>query len=511
MSIERAGGSAEGGSASLRTVGRGALGLLSGSAVSALANFGIAVLVARLLSQESAGIFFASTSLFALVYGVSRLAADSGLVRFISASRSAGAPYDAASYLRAAVVPILVVSVLVGLSLGVAGPWISEQVLDLPAEASSALWLWAVLIPFAALSDVLVSATRAFDRFAPVVLIEKVARPLAQLMLTVWAAWASLAVTSIVLLWALPYVASALWAMVWLRRLMNRDTVRPLVTSTTPWSEFWGFNWSLSLGSWVKVALQRLDVLIISALRGPVEAAVYVAATRFLVLGQFIGNSFSLSVQPLIARHAARSDREAVRQLYSATTVWLVLVSWPLYLSMITLAPILLSIFGDGYQDAAVVLQILAFAMMAATAIGPVDQVLIMSGRPTWVLANSVVALALNIVLNLLLVPGLGAVGGAIAWGTSILISNAFPLGQLYWWRRIHPFSRAAAGAGILAVACFGAVPLVFTSLVGPATFLTALASLLVSAVLYSGGTWLLRGAFNLDKLPMGRTTGARQ
>ena len=496
---------------SLRTAGRGAIGLLSGSAVSALANFVVAVVVARLLSQESAGSFFAGTALFALVYGISRLAADSGLVRFISASRSAGEPYDPVSYLRAAVVPVVIVSVLIGVSLGVASPWLSEDVLGLPADASRALWLWAVLIPFAALSDVLVSATRAFDRFAPVVVIEKIARPLAQLTLTVWAAWIPLAVTSIVMLWALPYVASSLWAMVWLRRLVTKDTARPLATGTTPWAEFWGFSWSLSMGSWVKVALQRLDVLIISALRSPVEAAVYVAATRFLVLGQLIGNSFSLSVQPLIARHAARSDRDAVRRLYSATTVWLVLVSWPLYLSMITLAPVLLSIFGDGYQGAALVLQILAFAMMAATAIGPVDQVLIMSGRPTWVLANSVVALVLNVILNLLLVPGLGAVGAAIAWGASILISNVFPLSQLFWWKRIHPFSRAAVAAGTLAVACFGAVPLVFQSTTGPATWATAFASLLIALGLYTGGAWLLRGMFNLDELPTKRGVRGRK
>lgn len=313
MSIERIPGPPEGSRDSIGAAGRGALGLLSGSAVSALANFGVAVVVARLLTQQSAGSFFTSIALFALIYGSSRLAADSGLVRFVSTHRSVGEPYDLASYMRAALVPVVGVSAFLGVALAITGPWLSEEVLGLPDGASRGLLLWAVLIPFAASSDVLVSATRAFDTFAPAVFIEKIARPVAQLILTVWAAWVPLAVTSVVMLWALPYLGSALWAALWLRRLAARDGARQLATGVTPWREFWRFNWSLSVASWVKVALQRLDVLLISALRGPIEAAIYVAATRFLVLGQLVGNSFSLSVQPL-HRQACRPLGPSRRQ-----------------------------------------------------------------------------------------------------------------------------------------------------------------------------------------------------
>ena len=59
---------------------------------------------------------------------------------------------------------------------------------------------------------------------------------------------------------------------------------------------------------------------------------------------------------------------------------------------------------------------ILGGAMLVATAVGPVDIVLLMSGKSLWNLLNTAVAVTANIVLNLLLIPHLGITGAAIAW-----------------------------------------------------------------------------------------------
>ena len=77
------------------------------------------------------------------------------------------------------------------------------------------------------------------------------------------------------------------------------------------------------------------------------------------------------------------------------------LVAWPIYISMVVMAPALLSVFGDRYGTASTALMILGGAMLVATAIGPIDMVLLMAGRSRWNLINTVIALIVNVGLNL--------------------------------------------------------------------------------------------------------------
>ena len=80
--------------------------------------------------------------------------------------------------------------------------------------------------------------------------------------------------------------------------------------------------------------------------------------------------------------------------------------------------------------------------MLVATAVGTVDMVLLMGGKSSWNLFNTVVALSSNIVLNLLLIPRYGGTGAAIAWSSSIIFTNLLPLGQVWKFLGMHPFGR---------------------------------------------------------------------
>ena len=68
-------------------------------------------------------------------------------------------------------------------------------------------------------------------------------------------------------------------------------------------------------------------------------------------------------------------------------------LAWPLYFTLAVFAPLLLQVFKPQYAAGATSLELLAVAMLVATAIGPVDIVLLMGGRSMWNLFNVVVAL----------------------------------------------------------------------------------------------------------------------
>ena len=117
-----------------------------------------------------------------------------------------------------------------------------------------------------------------------------------------------------------------------------------------PWREFWAFTWPRAVNSLAALALQRLDILLVTVLAGPAAAAVYTAATRFLVVGQLVNASISTAAQPRLAEVLAVDDRASARSVYRSATAWIVLLTWPLYLVCAVFAESVLSIFGDGYD-----------------------------------------------------------------------------------------------------------------------------------------------------------------
>ena len=122
----------------------------------------------------------------------------------------------------------------------------------------------------------------------------------------------------------------------------------------------------------------------------------YAAATRYLAFGQFIGVAIIQVVGPKLSEVLAAHDLDRARLVYSTATWWLMALAWPLYLTMVVLAPSLLSFFGPAYQQADDVLRILGVSMLVATLVGPVDMVLLMAGKSSWNLLNTIVAIAVE-------------------------------------------------------------------------------------------------------------------
>ena len=80
--------------------------------------------------------------------------------------------------------------------------------------------------------------------------------------------------------------------------------------------------------------------------------------------------------------------------------------------------------FGHSYRAGTPVMIILAASMLVATASGQVDMVLTTTGRSSWSLANGATALAVNVSLDLILIPRYGITGAAIGWAAAIGVTN---------------------------------------------------------------------------------------
>jgi O-antigen/teichoic acid export membrane protein len=496
----------EGGRDPLRAVARGGAANLVGAVVSTLANLLLSVIVARALSTNDAGVFFSITSLVLLLSTFGRLGTGNGLVYFLPRLRVTGSPEEITQALRLAYRPTLWTSLGIGVLQFVLAPQVAD-LLGAPGDADAilVLRLIAVTLPFAAFGDVLQSATRGFNRMRTTVVVEKIGRPAAQVVLIAAAAPTG-SVVLLVLAWTVPYLPATLASWLPIRRLAAVDRVARFGRPGSGFDarEFWRFTGPRAATALVQIVLQRLDVILVAAIINPSAAALYAAATRFLVVGQFGSQAITLALQPRLSAALARRDNGQANTLYQVSTSWLVLLTWPLYLLVIAFPAGMLSIFGHRYTQATDVVVILCAAMLVATACGQVDSVLMMAGRSTWNMGNAMLGLAVDVAVDLILLPRIGIRGAAIGWAAAILVNNLLPLSQVWFSTRLHPFGRGTligmVVTSVVLVACAAPVRL----LIGD-TLLAAFVAGVLGLLVLAPVAWAMRRPLGLTLFSLRR------
>jgi O-antigen/teichoic acid export membrane protein len=444
----------------LRRLARGGIGGLAAAVVSGLAGLAFVVVVARGLGAEQVGSVFALTSLFLVTLAVVELGSDVALVRFLALRLADRGPRAAAVVLPVVLVPVLVLATAVAIVLAVHGPRLTTSLLGGDGVGPATVLL-AVLVPVAAASDLLLAATRGFGSVRPTVLVDGLVRQGLQPVLALVAVQASDSIVPVVAAWAAPYVLSAALAaraLVALGRTHGwRDGSRPspsLVRATA--SEVWRFAAPRSVTQVAQTAVRRADIPIVAALAGPAAAALYTAASRIVALGQLGIRGIQQMVGPQVARLLGQERPEAAVLVLRTATLWSVTIAWPVYLVAVAVPEHVMAVFGPGYDGGVVALVVLALAMLVGTGAGPVDIVLLMTGRSVASLVNNLAALGANLALNLLLVPRWGATGAAVAWAAAIVVGNALPAAQLRRSLAAPVVDRRVLTSALLAVTTIG-------------------------------------------------------
>lgn len=482
-------------------------GLISfvGAIAAAVLGFALTVLISRVLGASGAGLFFTVAALFFILSNAVELGADTALVWDLPRLRALRRPAELRSTVRIALAPVWVASAASAVALFVLAPDLAAILVDLPQQQEAVLWIQLVapFLVIAAPLTVALAGTRGLGSVIPFTLVSSIGVPLARPLLILVVVAAGLGGTAVLLAWATPLVVAAAVAFAILARQVHRHEAaataddlpaRPLRAQAR---EFWGYATPRCFSAILEIALVWVDVLLVAALSTTRLAGIYAAASRFITTGTLVEGALRVALGPRLSTQLAVGDRRGAERLQETATVWIVALSWPIYLTLAVYGSVLLRLFGDEFVDGAPALAILAFAMAFAMAAGLAQTVLLMSGKAGWQLGNKVVALVLNIVLNLLLVPRYGLEGAAVAWAASILfdavaavVEVRFVVGLRFAARRLVPVMLASA-------ACFGGGGLLVRAIAGD-TVLSLLAYGVLASMAYAGVLWAIRRRLDL-------------
>ena len=482
----------------------GAIGLV-GAGVSAVAGFALVLVVTNFYDADAAGQFFTVTSTFLLMAAIATLGTETGLGRFLLRYEAQDRRGDIPVTIRAAFRPTVACSIVLAVAvLALAEPLADLIGLD-GAGGPESLRVLAVLLPFATVNALSLAGTRAFGRMRMTVLIDKIGRAAAQPIAVLLVSATGTGLLVLTCAWSVPYAAAAVISWFVFRRFLHRRGTYEHTVPTRPTRElnreFWKFTWPRSITRISQMAIQRLDIILIAALRSPTEAAVYTAATRFVALGQFGTQAIQQVLQPKFTALLARKERESLRDVYQISAAWSMALAWPMYV-VVGCAPLAyLGLFGPQYADDGVaVVLLMALAMLFGVATGPADTLLLMSGRSALSLANSLTALTLDITLCLVLIPRMGITGAAIAWAVAVITRCTLAVVQTRLTMSIVSFGSAAGIVALANVLCFAVPLLVLGSLVDVGIVTLALA-LLACVPAYALVLWLARERLMLTVL----------
>ncbi|TDB79351.1 lipopolysaccharide biosynthesis protein [Micromonospora sp. KC721] len=411
-----------GGDREVRRSTRNGLVGLAGAAVNGLLGFLLTVVIVRGFGPAGSGMLFTAIGVVSILAAICCAGADTALVWALP-RRRAGAGGDAARLLPVVLLPVLLVSALVGVAGALAAHRLAPVLLDTP-DGPALLRLAFLALPAIAIMTVLLAAVRALRPVTAVIGIQYVLLPLARPVLVLVAVALGAGVVGGFAGWLLPVVVALVAAAVLLVGPLGLSAGARLRPTGEDWRTLWGFAGPRSVSAIIDASGMWVGVLLTSALAGAAQSGVFAAAGRYALAGLLIMQGLRVAVAPQLSQLLGQGRVDDAVRVYRRVTIVTIVLSWPAYVLLAVFTPGFLSLFGDGFAAGAVPLTVLAVAMMINSGVGIVQTMLLMSGSSSRHLMATLVGLALTVTLGVLLVPAHGALGAAYAWSAGIVAEN---------------------------------------------------------------------------------------
>jgi O-antigen/teichoic acid export membrane protein len=170
----------------------------------------------------------------------------------------------------------------------------------------------------------------------------------------------------------------------------------------------------------------NMDMLLVGFMRGPFDTGLYGAANRLALQINFILVAVNAIVMPMVSTSYARGDHDRLAKTLHFGVRW---TFWPTVLiagALITLPGPILTVFGSRFAAAAGPLRILAVAGFFGAISGPVGAALAVTGHQAVLARVTLIAFAVGLALEVVLIPTLGITGAAIGDAAQTVFWNGW-------------------------------------------------------------------------------------
>jgi O-antigen/teichoic acid export membrane protein len=423
---------------------RGSSLLLLGRVLSVGVNFGTQVMIVRYLSKTDYGVFAYVLAIVGAGKSLAALGLDRAVSRFLPI-------YDEREQRGRLLGSLLMVTATIA-GMGIAFVVFVAALRGLVAggvgesdDAVAVLLILLLLAPVQAFDELLMSVFAVFTRARAIFFRKYVLAPGLRLAAV---GGVVLAGGDVRALAAASVAAAALGVILYswmLVRTLRRGLLRRVRRSELefPVREIFGFALPLLAVDALFLLQNTANIVMLAHFGSATDVADYRAVQPAAHLNLLVMTSFTLLFTPLASRLFARGDTDGVNELYWRTAVWIAVCSFPVFAATFAVAsPVTVGVFGERYAGSGAILALLSLGYYCNAALGFNGLTLRVYGLVRYVVVISIVAAAVNVALNLVLIPLYGAIGAGIATAATMLAHNVLKQAGLRRGTGISVFER---------------------------------------------------------------------
>jgi O-antigen/teichoic acid export membrane protein len=427
-----------------------------GTGINIIITFIASVIITRTVGAELFGKYALSNSIFQLLGVFAVFGLNTGIVKLTSKYNARKDQPTVKGTLISGIVLTALISTVIAVVVVIISPVLATRVFTKAEGISLVLRIHIIGLPAYALMLVINGYSQGLKTLKYTVIVELISRPAIRVIAIAVLFALGLRLFGVVIgtVFALAVAAFMAFGLAVRASPFNFK----LIHAKPVYNELFIYSIPLVLSRFMTVIMARSNTILVGYFKDPTSTGLFGAVVQmapFVSLGLL---SFTRIFSPVIADLWERGELDELRSTYKTVTKWVFSIGLPVFIVFMIFAPSLLRVFGPDFERAATTLRLMATGQVITTVVGPLGYLLAMTGRQKLNLANAIVLAAINVGLNLIMIPKWGIAGAGLATMISLLSINIVRLIQVKRIYGFTPFRRdifKPAIAGAIAAAIF--------------------------------------------------------
>ena len=448
-------------------------------------------LLARWVGAEFLGIYSLANSIMLISEVLGKMGLETGIMRFVSRLNPESDSAKIQKVIASALKMTAVFSLVIMVGLIISSGYIVTQILNEPPLLTSVLIVFAIAIPFNALTLISAFATQGFKRLKYKTLVTQFLNPTLLLASMVICFWFVSTRSSIMVPMLITGIIGFFVMIALLKRVSGVSNDQIIKAKFD--SSLLKFSYPLMFVTILQTFMHWMDILMLGYFTDATTVGLYHPAARTAGLLQALLLSFLSIYAPMMAQFHSEGDRNKMGETYKLVSRWLLMCAIPISAVFIIFPGKVLLLFGPEYLPSAKILVILTWATFIQAIFGAAGPTLSMSGHTILVLWNTIGAFLLNFGLNIFLIPKYGIIGAAIATLISLTAVGFARTIQVGVILKMNFFDRKVIKPIVAGIMVYTGLLLIKDSIMPFHTLITLLSAGIFSVGSYGLIMWILK------------------
>ena len=394
------------------------------------------IFMARWLGPQMLGLYSLGNALTRIGEIFAIMGLDNGVLRFVS--REDEDSINARDSIYSSLKMGLTSSILFSIILYFSAEWIVLNFLEEDPFLINIIKFYAFTLPFTVTTLIASFATQGFKVLKYKIFVNHIVNPSVLLFSMIASYLIFGAKIAILIPTFLSAVIGMISILIFLKRFIAIDFKKII---STPFNlEILRFSIPLMFVSAIGIIMHWIDVLMLGIFADASAVGMYHPIERTAGLIRMILFAFAGIFAPLFSQYFYQKNSEKMKEIYQLSTKWILAASLPLFIFLILFSSQMLMLFGSEF-DNGLALRILATGIMIQAFFGLGSSSLTMSGFSNVNLFNVLVALIVNIVMNIVLIPQYGIIGAASATTIALFFISFLRFFENYYILGLNVFS----------------------------------------------------------------------